>query len=527
MGSRLSRRAVMGKTMQVGVSTLISRVIGLARELLQIKYLGVGPVSDAFVAAFRIPNSLRKIFAEGALSAAFIPTFVTVLKHEGVAASQRLLSTLFVVIELCVVAVCMLIALHADKVMYLAAPGWIGSSVHAEQLVYAEVLLKILIFFTACISSTSLLAGALQGMHHFTVPAWGQVVMNVIYCAELLACMHWQLPVWWLAVGIVLNGMVLVIMHLWAYAAVGGAWLMPTRDTWVSVYAVLKKFVPCLITAGAVEINIFIDQMLASYLPSGSVSLMYYTWSLARLPIGVFAVAFSTILLPQLSRLHAYAPRRLGFYVYESIKLVAWVTIPVSVVMSCFAYRAFSTLFLSDHFTVVHVLQAQQLLIAFAWGIFFFCLNKLLLSVFYAVHANVMATIISLGGTILNTLLNLMLMRWYGAWGIACATSFAAAVQTAAFLFVLWRMHGIRWYPGRVMHFFIRLTLVMLVAGVGAFCMYYGAYCLLERALEGAVRAFFLEGYGYWLWVTPLWGFFAVAWWFLRRSVGLRLYFIE
>lgn len=528
MTSPLSRKSIIQKTMQIGASTLLSRILGFVREILQIKYLGVGPLSDAFLTAFRIPNSLRKIFADGALSAAFIPTFVTVYNKQGLHAATALLITLFAIIESLLAAFCMFVAVRSDWVMYLAAPGWLSEpTIFAEQLLYAQLFLKILIFYIVFISSSSLIAGALNGLHRFAVPAYGQSLMNFLYILELLICLRYKLPVQYLAFAILCNGAVLLALHIWAYYRLGGELVKPNKETWAQVRQVLKKFLPCLVSVGAVEINIFIDQMLASYLPQGSVSLMYYTWSFIRIPIGVFAVALSTILLPQFTRIHTTTPRRLNFYLFESIKLVAFVTIPCALLIGMFSYQAFYTLFLSPQFTLMHVMIAQKLMIAFAIGLFFFCLNKILLSMFYALHETFISTIISLATTLLNTLLNIILMKFYGVWGIALATSVAAGVQTVLFLWVLRTKFNFNLYLHRHIQFMVRFTLLLSSIGVLAGILYKTLMRVIMKFCSQNSIIICTTGLGYWAVVLPVVALALLALWFTRKYVGIKLYFID
>lgn len=525
MSTKLTRSSIIKNTIHVGASTLVSRLLGLAREVLMARYLGVGPAAEAFITAFRIPSSLRKIFAEGALSAAFIPTLVSVLKRDGKKEASKFMTLTFLVVEGALLLLCLLVWWKADLVIRFIAPGWSQALLH-EQIALTIILLRILIFFIFFISTCALLAGALQAVHHFTIPALSQVVMNCLFIGELALCLYYQLSVYYLAFFILFDGAVLVAMHGAAYLHSQFMLLWPDRAAWLHVRTLLSKFLPCLVSMGAMEINLFIDQILASYLPAGSIPLIYYTSAFMRVPLGLFAVAFSTILLPHFSRVGMYAPRRLSFYLLETTKLVFWVTVPSTLLMSFFSYKAFYTVLLSDSFTLEYVNQASKLLIAFSLGLFFFSLNKILLNMYYAVHETFIPTILSLVGTVLNTVLNLILMHYFDALGIVMATSISAAIQTWLFVIVLHKKFNFQLYIKRFTDFAYRYILQLLVAGVLFYGLYWAGYAAMQQLPE-YWEQFFLMSIGFWVWVGPLCGLMALFIFFTRKTFGIKLYFLN
>ena len=527
--SLLSRRDVLFKTVYIGISTLASRFLGLARERLQLIFLGVGPISDAFITAFRIPNSLRKIFAEGVLSASFIPTFIKVQHKEGTDEAFRLLSTVFLLMQTLIIALCCLVVYHAEPIMYLLVPGWAQqTNIHAEQFVYALLFLKILIFYIVFISASSLLAGALQGLHHYTVPAWSQAFLNVLWIGELALCIYFDLPIIVIVFSALLNGFLLVLVHLYAYKrCMNGKWLLPTRKTWRYVYEVLQKFLPSLISVGAIEINIFIDQSLASYLPYGSVTLLHYAWALVRIPIGVFAVAFSTILLPQITRLHTKNPKRVSFYLFEAIKLIICVTLPAMGLMILFSFDVINTFFGFDPRHLHLVMVAQKLLIAYASGLFFFCLNKILLSVLYGLHENKTSAFISLLSAFLNTAIIWFLLDIVGIVIIPVATVIACVVQTGLFLWILHKRFGINVSYHKLIIFIRRLLLSYMPTVLLGLVLYRVAFLIILGLPATTLKTSLLYGYAYWLWVAPVCGLTALVWFVSRHFFKIKLYFID
>ena len=225
----LERKSVISKSLEIGSSTLMSRMLGIIRETLIIRYLGVGVISDAFFTAFKIPNSLRKIFAEGALSASFIPTFVTLGKTGSKDRINNLMTLSFVIIQSILIALCLWMFFHTELVLKVVSPGWFSHShstpteagsgfinsivsslrsmwhfvsrddlVPLAQVEYAQIYLKILLAFIVFLSSASLLAGALQSVGHFFVPAFAPVLLNIVFITGLLVCIWFGLSVKWL-----------------------------------------------------------------------------------------------------------------------------------------------------------------------------------------------------------------------------------------------------------------------------------------------------------------------------------------
>jgi putative peptidoglycan lipid II flippase len=515
------RRFILKKTIQMSISTLISRCLGLIREILLARFLGAGAAADAFNTAFMLPNTLRKIFAEGALTAALSPTLVMLLRKEGKHNANALTTLTFVIIQGILIVLCILISLFAPAIVWLSAPGF-----SPEQIVRTTGLARVLIFFIIFASASALLASALQAAQRFFVPANSQVLMNLLFIAQLGLALYYKLPLVFLAWSILFDGIVLVLAHVIAYKTAGLAFERPTPETRAWFSQVMKKFIPCLITAGSMEISLVIDRMMASYLPEGSISLLSYSSAFLRVPLGVFIGGFATILLPRLAHVNIYAPRRLGYYFTESIKLTAWVIIPSMLLMIAFSYKIFSTFLLSKNFTIHDAIQASRLLNAFSVGLFFFALNKIAINVFYALHDTLTPTIITLVGTLCNTGLNYLFMKTYGAEGIAFATSCAAAVQAVFLVGVLHRRYKITLYTKSLRVFSIRALAQTIVFSLFFVASYSIFYSVINR-LPARYVHFLLEKVGFWLWVGPLCATLGALMYMTRKRYGIRIYFLD
>lgn len=512
-------RSVIKKTILLSSSTLISRLFGFIRELVLPRYLGVGEVADAFLTAVRIPNALRNIFAEGALSAAVVPTLVKMVKERGKDAASALITHLFMIIELCVVALGFLLAWYAQDVIHLLVPGW-----SMERIALAVPLLRIFIFFIFCIITSALLAAALQAAHHYIVPSCSQIVVNICVITGALLCLHYHWQVTTLAWFFVLGGLIMVAMHVGMYYRYQFSFLLSQVATGKEVREVLRKLAPSMISVGMIEIIFIISNGFASYLPAGEIALYTYASNFMRLPLGVFAVPFANVVFIHFSRVGLYAPKRFSYYVLESTKLIFWIMVPISLLMSFFAFDIFATLY--KNFTYAHMVQAQGLLIIMLLGVFFFALNKILLNIFYASHVTLLPSIITLFGAAINTGLDIILMRFFGIYGLAWGQTIAAAAQTGLFLLCLQKKLGITLYFHRFGQFAMRACMQFMLVSLP----FYGIFLLLRRYFiqwSSPWGYFFTESIGLWLWVGPLCCVMALMLWFTKKMFGIKMHFLS
>ena len=516
-----TKKNIMQKMIEVSGSTMLSRMLGIIREVLMMRYLGASALSDAFLTAYKIPNSLRKIFAEGALSAAFIPTIVKKVRSSGKKPVNSLMTLGFLIFEGMVLALCALAMWHAEWLIRLIAPGF-----SEYQVQNAVPFLQVVMPFIFFVSSSALLAGALQSVGHFFVPAFSPVLLNIVFISALLICLSFNLPVIYLCWFILLGGFLQLMWHLFTYFRLEFGFSAICKEDIQEFGGVLTKFFLCLLSMSVVEINLFIDTSFASYLAKGSMSLLYYANRFMGIPLGVFAVAFSTILLPHFSRVSTYAPKRLSFYLLESAKFVFWVTIPVALVMGFFSEKIFHTIFLSKKFDILQVQQASYILVAFLIGLFFFSLNKILLNIYYALHETAIPALVAAGATAINIGINWLLLEWLQAPGLALATTISGIVQTALFVWLLhWRFNFALYFKqfGRFLYYYCIQLLVLFVP----FLLLYKMVEQLITLLPTMLANFLLFKIGFWLWAGPLSMLFAYSIFYLRHRFKVRLYFID
>lgn len=515
-----TQKTILKKTVLVGSSTLLSRFLGIIREVLMVKYLGASGLSDAFLTAYKIPNSLRKIFAEGALSAAFIPTVVATIKRGDKDAVARLMSLVFLVFEGIVLILCALIMNNAHNIIQFIAPGF------SEQQIIASIpMLHILMPFIFFISSSALLGGALHAVGHFFIPAIAPVIINIVFIIGICVSLFFNLPVTTLCWFILLSGLIHFIVHLIMYTKFHFYFGAITRKDFPLFAHIFGKFLLCLPSVSLMEVALFIDTSFASLLAPGSISLLFYANRFIGIPLGVFAIAFSTILLPHFARVNSYSPKRLHFYLLESAKFIFWVTIPIALLMGFFSHEIFLTIFLSKKFTLTQAHEAGAILTVFTSGLFFFSLNKILLNIFYSIHATWVPALISLLATGINIILNMLFIAQFQTTGLAAATTISGAFQSVLFLIILHKKYRFRLYLGQFLQFTLYYIVQLTLFGTFFIFLYYGIIKFIDH-MPLYYTLFFTQTIGLWLWVGPLATVFLFFIWYTRTLFKIKLYFL-
>ena len=517
------KKSILSKTIQVGFFTLMSRFLGIVREYLQVRYIGPGLLSDAFVVAYRLPNSLRKIFAEGALSVAFIPSIVQLLRKGKRGELNALMTTAFFFFEGILLLLCGVLMICAPAVVKFMGPGFT-----AEQIIRGANMVRILMPFIFFLSASSLLAGPLQAIHHFLVPAFSPVLLNIVYIIGLLVCMAYNLPIEVLCFFIMIGGALQFVLHVGTYLFYNFNFDLvksQSQQTWDHLYPIILKVLLCLPAMSVMEINMIVDGQFASFLQPGSITLLYYAQRFMQIPLGVFAIAFSTVLLPYFSRIGDYAPKRLQFFLLEAAKFIFWVTIPIMIMMIFFSDKIFYTIFYSKKFTLAHVTESQFILISFVIGLFFLAMNRILLNFYYARHVTWLPGIISAVGAAINIFLDFIFISKFQAAGLALGTTLAGVVQTGLFVLFLHIYFGLTIYLKRFVQFTWRYTAQLAIVFSVFYLIYkFGIYVI--SYMPETFAHFFIDNIGFWLWVSPLalaaFGVLYVT----RKLFGIRLYFI-
>lgn len=511
----MNKKSILKKTFQFGAFTFLSRALALPREILQIKFLGVGALSDAFIAAFRLPNLFRRIFAEGALSSAFIPSYVQLTKKKKTKVANGTMSLSFLFFEGIVLLMCVLVFAFPVSVIKIVTPGF-----SHEQIAYAIPLIRILFPFLFFISSSALLSGALQAKNLFFAQSFGPVLHNIVYLSTLGFCLLYHKNASTLAFGILSGGILIFALHITLYFLYDFRFGTITAEAKQEFSKILAKFLPCLIGVGIVEINLYLDNVISSFLAKGSYTLLYAANRFMNLPLGIFAVAFSTILLPHFSQITTYAPKRLHFYLLETAKFITW-TITPTILFLCFMAKPIFTHLLPDK---TRVPEATAILICYCSGLLFYCFNKVLINMFYSLHDTWSPTLASIIATICNLIFNIIGMHFFGSAGIAASTAISGFILTLTNIFFLRKKQKFRIYWKSYAGFLVQY-IVHLAAGILLFAgTHYGGCKLLAKT---GWHDFFCIKWGYFIFTIPLF-LFTMIFLFLVKKLGtLHVYFLN
>lgn len=520
MNHQLHKKSIVSKTLQVSLATFLSRIVAIGREILQIKFFGINAVSDAFIAAFRFPNLFRHVFAEGALSASFVPVYVKALKQHEREDADGLMTATMLFVQGCILLFYAMILIFPLQVVLFIAPGFTP-----EQAAHTALFLKILFPFLAFVSAGTLLGGALNAVNQFFIPAVGPAVWNILYLISIFLCLYFELAASFLCVGVLVAGIVQFLMTLITYFGYKLSFRSITPAAKSLFRLVMTKFFPCLFGVSIIEINLLVSGQIASFLPKGSVSLLYYGSRFMNLPLGVFGVALANILLPHFSRVVLYAPSRFNFYLLKLAKLVTWVMVPVAALFMVASEHLFTMIFcISNKVTPAQAMQAKWILIIYCLGLVFFTLNKMLLSMFYSLKDTKSATLASAISAVINLSIDLVALYFGSIYLVAAATVFSGLGMSAIALYLLYSRHGINFYFARYIKFLTKFGMQFaMVAGLFSLGFYGGA-SLLAAAWP---TSWLLGIFGFWVRLAFVSGICVWLYYSTRKFFKIKLHFID
>ncbi len=426
----------------VGIAVLCSRVLGLAREQVFAALFGGGLLLDAFTVAFRIPNLLRDLFAEGALSTAFVTTFSRTFQQDGAAQAFRLASRVATLAIVAISAITILGILFAPQLVGVLAPGF-----DASKAALTVTLTRIMWPFILLVSVSALVMGLLNARNVFGIPAMASSFFNLGSIVGGVAVGWWLDPYFGprglmgMAVGTLIGGAMQLGMQLPALRRLG--YVFRPEFTWRDprVREVLRLMGPSVIAGASTQVNVMINSVFASELGNGPPSWLSIAFRLMQLPLGVFGVALSTVALPLLARLAA-AGNEDGFRseLARGIRLAFLMTIPSTMGLIVLAEPIISVLYQHGRFTAEQTHGAAGALQYYALGLAGYASLKVLVNAFYALDMRRTPMFVSFAAVGLNLLLN-GLFTWHLHWGHRGLAFSTACVASTNFLvlFVLMR----------------------------------------------------------------------------------------
>ena len=428
----------------VGKATMLSRVLGAVRDILFASFFGAGMVSDAFIAAFRLPNMLRRMFGEGSLSLVFVPVFTDCLLHRGPGEARRMAASALRLLALVLALISVLGIIMAPWIVRLLAPGFIQWPEKFALTVQLAGIMMPYIFFVGLVA---LCMGILNVLGHFAAPALAPVFLNLAMITTMLVTLVYTpndvAKSIWLAAGVLIGGgwqLLLQIPYLMRYKIHFwkglGLWHPELKR-------VLVLFVPVLFGAAVYQVNSVVITLLATTLSQGSVSYLYYADRLIQLPLGVFGFAMATAVLPALSRQAAaqqWDALRQTFA--HAMGLIFFITLPAMAGLIVLRGPIIELLFQRGAFDAQATRLTADALLYYGVGLWSFAALRVVLNLFFALQDTRTPLKVAVLSVTANLIFGLALMGPMGHNGLALALALASAAQLALLVSALRRKMG-------------------------------------------------------------------------------------
>ena len=421
---------------------MTSRVLGLVRDQVLASLFGAGNAMDAYLVAFRIPNLVRDLFAEGAMSAAFVPTFTRHLTTEGKASAWRLGNNVLNALLVVTGALCLLAIVFAGPLVtgfasdYAAVPG---------KLELTVLLARVMIPVLACVALAAAVMGMLNSLQHYFIPALSPAMFNVVTIVFGVAIVPFAprlgvQPITIIAVSTLLGGLAQLALQWPSLRREGFRWrpVLDWRDA--GLRRVLVLMGPGTIGLAATQVNVFVNTVLATGEGTGAVSWLNYAFRIMYLPIGLFGVSIATAVLPAVSRQSALNDRQaIRDTVSDGMSLMMMLNVPATVGLIVLASPIVQLLFERRAFTAVDTANTAAALQYYALGLVGYSIVRIASPTFYALGRNRVPVTVSVITVVVNATLNILLVRMFGFRGLALGTSIAALFNAVTLLVLLGR----------------------------------------------------------------------------------------
>lgn len=430
------RQNLLRSTSLVSLLTFFSRMMGFVRDMIIAQLFGAQAGIDAFFVAFRIPNFMRRLFAEGAFSQAFVPVLAEYQKtrdHEDV---RSFLAQIAGYLSSILSLVTLVGVIGAPVIIYLFAPGY---SEDPTRLTLATQMLRLTFPYLMLVSLTAMAGAVLNTYGYFGIPAFTPVLLNLsMIGAALYLCPELPVPVIGLAWGVLIAGIVQLLFQI-PFLYQRRLLVKPTllrKDD--GVVRVVKLMIPALFGVSIAQLNLMVDTIFASYLKVGSVSWLYYTDRLTDFPLGVFGVAIATVILPHLSRRHSEnSQKQFSSALDWGLRLLLLIGLPAALGLTVFSMPVIACCFGYGKFTVYDVWQTQKSLLALGAGVPAFMMVKVLASGFYAGQNIKTPVKVGAMAMVINSLLCAVFIWPLAHAGLALASTLAGYFNCLMLLILL------------------------------------------------------------------------------------------
>ncbi|MDR0275341.1 MAG: murein biosynthesis integral membrane protein MurJ [Burkholderiaceae bacterium] len=478
----------------VSLLTLVSRVAGLARDLLMASAFGVSGLTDAFNVAFRIPNLLRRLFAEGAFSQAFVPVLATHHAREGEAATRALINAVATALAWALALLCVLGVVAAPLLVWALASGLDGPSAQA-----AVRMTRWMFPYIGCMSLVALAAGILNTWKHFAVPAVTPVLLNLAMIAAIWWGAPWFKalglePIYAVAAGVMAGGVLQLAVQIPALRRLGllpriGLTAARLRAAWADagVRHVLRLMLPALLGVGVAQLSLLINTQIASHLATGSVTWIWYADRLMEFPTALLGVALGVVLTPQLAAARAGGDEgRYSDMLDWGLRLVLLLALPCAAALLVFGEPLIATLFQHGRFDAADTQRVTAALAGYGVGLTGLVAVKVLAPGYYASLDIRTPVKIAVAVLVITQGFNLLLVPWLQHAALTLSISLGALLNAGWLLAGLIHRGSYRPRPGWLLY---ALRVAGATALMSAFLWWFGAHLDWQGALHGWPRA--------------------------------------
>jgi putative peptidoglycan lipid II flippase len=453
----------------VAFFTFLSRILGLVRDMVVAFSFGAASHADAFFVAFRIPNMLRRMVAEGALTASFLPVYVDHLENQEPKDTQEVVNVVFTILILVLALITLAGVALSPWIIRLFAPGFLSAPGKFDLAVSLNRIVFPYIFF---VSLVALSMGILNARGHFAAPAAAPILLNVCMIGGALWLSRWcEPPIYGLAVGVVVGGLFQFFLQLPVLASKGVRFRPSVSFRHPAVRRIGLLFLPAAFGAAVYQLNLFVSNLLASFLPEGSISYLWYASRLLEFPLGVFGMALAIAAFPSLSQQSARQDASLFLRTFEdTLGLITFVTLPAMVGLIMLRLPIVEVLFQRGAFVPLTTLQTADALLYYCVGMWPIAASRIVVSAFHSVQDTRTPVKLSFIAFVANVILSLILMGPMRHCGLALANSLSALLNVGL-LFYAFKARMGAWGLGWLRNTGVRVLLASAVMGLGLWAL--------------------------------------------------------
>ena len=456
----------------VSFFTILSRLLGFFRDILFTTFLGTSASFEAFIAAYQIPNFFRLLLGEGALHGAVIPIYSEMLVKKGKKEANRLASSLFFILFFVFLALTAIVWIFTPFITKIFVPGFLE---FPKKFAMTVIFLKISFPFLIFIGLAALVMAFLNSEGKYAVSAFAPTLLNISLIVYLLLFFNridsQDLRLTMLSFTVVIGGALQFFIQYFWFRKTGFRLSKVLFHT--EMKRVILLFIPTALIFGTTQLNLLISRAIASFLPTGSISFLYYANRILQLPLGIFSIAIATVSLPSFSEASAKSKKLVLTRLNASIKLLLYLIIPVCIILYALPTHIISFIFEHGNFDHSDTLNTAAALRFYALGLLFFSLNRIIQSVYYAFKDTKTPLKIAIASVIVNIILNIVLMFPLKHAGLALANSISGLFQCFLLFIFLKKYFSISKIIEPIREIFSRLAISNIIVLITVYLLLY------------------------------------------------------